>query len=59
MPRMQRPTIVFGNERPSLNYFANRERIAFDVPNRAPNLIGMIEKHFPAAIRPDWMGDGE
>src|SRR5580692_1058524 len=49
MSRMQRPAVVGCDEWPCLRWQSDRTRVVLDVTNSPPNLVGMVEEHFPAA----------
>src|SRR5260370_18762296 len=59
MSWMQGPTIVHLHKMPPLRRQTNLDRIFYDVPNRAPDFIRVIEEHAPARVgSPDWVSRG-
>src|SRR5207245_5662019 len=51
----KRPIVVRNRERPALRGASQLERILFDVRDRAPHILGRIEKDLPTAGGPDRM----
>src|SRR5438034_7451448 len=55
MPRMEGPPVVRSDEPPLLLGQAHFLRAAFDVADRAPDVIRRVEKHLPPSLRPHRM----
>ncbi len=52
---MEWPIIIRQNKRPRLLRQSLLHRITFNIPNPRPDLVRSIQKHFPTALRPNWM----